>query len=449
MSQHFKIITLGCPKNTVDSEQIQGFLCQAGFVVVEDLAKAEIIIVNTCGFIESAKQESINTVIELGKYKETGICRYLIMAGCLVQKYVTELKKALPEVDLFLGTGDLPELPYLLSAMETINTTIQVTQPEKYLYEDSIKRDFGNARHYAYVKIAEGCNNCCTYCVIPQLKGSYRSRTISAILQEVNDLVQNGVKEIILIAQDTTSYGIDLAGKDLLPQLLRELSKTPHLSWIRLLYCYPDYLTEELLLTIKNEEKICNYLDIPLQHIADPILEAMGRSMNKVKIIKLLEKVREIIPEITLRSTFIVGFPGETKECYNELLVFLQEMKFDRVGFFAYSREPDTVAALLPGQISERKKRERVEKATFLQKKILSEKQAQLVNQKLEIIVDGKSLDYEGLWEGRTRGDAPEIDGIVYFKANPQIHPGEIINIQITHSQKYALIGEICDESGE
>jgi ribosomal protein S12 methylthiotransferase len=449
MVQHFKIITLGCPKNTVDSEQIQGFLCQTGLIAVEDLAKAEIIIVNTCGFIESAKQESINTVIELGQYKKTGICKYLIMAGCLVQKYASELKEALPEVDLFLGTGDLPELPHLLSTINKNNTTIQVTQPEKYLYEDSIKRDFSNIRPYAYVKIAEGCNNCCTYCVIPQLKGSYRSRTIPAILQEVNELVRHGVKEIILIAQDTTSYGIDLAGKELLPQLLRELSQIPHLSWIRLLYCYPDYLTEELLLTIKNEEKICKYLDIPLQHIADPILEAMGRSMNKVKIIELLKKIRKMIPEITLRSTFIVGFPRETQECYNELLAFLQEMKFDRAGFFAYSREPGTVASLLPGQISEREKRKRVEKATFLQEKILSEKQAQLVNQKLEIIVDGKSLDYEGLWEGRTRGDAPEIDGIVYFKANPRVHPGEIIKIQITHSQKYALIGEVCDESGQ
>lgn len=449
MSCNFKIITLGCPKNSVDSEQIWGFLSKAGFIPVEDTSAAEIIILNTCGFIESARQESIETILELARYKEDGACKYLIMTGCLVQKYAEELRESLPEVDIFLGTGDLPELPRVLSALPKGTPMVQVSKPENYLYDDNLNRDFASTRHYAYVKIAEGCNNCCTYCVIPQLKGSYRSRTIASICNEVTDLVKNGVKEIILIAQDTTFYGVDLAGKYLLPQLLRELVKIPNLCWIRLLYCYPDHLTDELLQTIKNEDKICKYLDIPLQHISNPILSSMGRKMKNNGIIKLLKRITTLIPDITLRSTFIVGFPGETNENFNELLAFLEEVQFDRAGFFAYSREPDTAAASFPGQISEKEKTKRMERAVSLQEKILDAKQAQLVNTIVEIIVDGESQDYEGLWEGRTRGDSPEIDGIVYFKSQSRNKVGDIIKVRITHSEKFVLIGEKCDESGQ
>lgn len=446
MSRHFKIITLGCAKNSVDSEQMWSSLCKVGLVPVEDISQAEIIILNTCGFIESAKQESIETVLELAKYKEEGTCKHLIMVGCLVQKYGHELKEALPEVDLFLGTGDIPELPNLLASLKKEEPVIRITRPENYLYDEGVKRDYSLLRSFAYVKIAEGCNNCCTYCVIPQLKGTYRSRTIPSIVEEVKSLVANGVKEIILIAQDTTYYGVDLKGKYLLPELLRELVKIPNLCWIRLHYCYPEHVTEELLQTIKNEEKICKYLDLPLQHISDSILRAMGRSMPKAEILTLLKRIRSLIPDITLRSTFIVGFPGETPEHFNELLAFLQEIKFERAGFFAYSQEPDTPAALLPGQISAAEKFRRLEIVTDLQEKILTNKQSRLINKTIEIIVDGESLDYQGLWEGRTRGDSPEIDGIVYFKAEPKIKIGDIIMIKITHSENYALMGEIYDE---
>lgn len=449
MRRHFKIVTLGCPKNVVDSEQIRGLLTKAGFIPVDNPDDAEVIIVNTCGFIESAKQESIDTVLALANYKNEGKCEYLVMSGCMVQKYAPELAEALPEVDLFLGTGDLPELPHFLAELDAAQTKIVVSEPEKYLYDDNIARDFSTIKPYAYVKIAEGCNNCCTYCVIPQLKGVYRSRKIASIIREVNDLVAHGVKEVILVAQDTTSYGIDLAGESLLPELLRELCKISGLAWIRLLYCYPDFITDELLLTIKSEEKICKYLDIPLQHIADPVLKAMGRAMSKQTIYSLLKRIRTEIPDVILRSTFIVGFPGETKECYNELLAFLQEIKFDRAGFFAYSQEPGTVAALLPGQLSNREKNRRVEKATKIQEKILAEKNARLVQQKLTVIVDGISAEYEGLWEGRTRGDAPEIDGLVFFKPTATLRPGDIVTVKVTHSEKYSLIGEITDESGE
>ncbi len=449
MHKHFKIVTLGCPKNEVDSEQMKGLLSKAGFSAVDQAADAEIIIVNSCGFIESAKQESIDTILELARLKKEGQCQLLVMAGCMVQKYSAELKEALPEVDIFVGTGDWPELPSLLSTREPAGQKIVVTQPEKYLYEDSISRDYPYSKAYAYVKIAEGCNNCCTYCVIPQLKGAYRSRSIASIVREVEDLTANGVKEIVLIAQDTTSYGLDLAGQSLLPQLLRELCRIPGVVWLRLLYCYPDYLTDELLLTIKEEPKICKYLDIPLQHISDPVLRAMGRRMRKAELYRLINKIRALMPEIILRSTFIVGFPGETKECYNELLAFLQDIQFERAGFFAYSQEPDTPAASFPGQISAQEKKRRLEKALRLQETILSAKNAALVQQKLEVIVDGKSEDYEGLWEGRTRGDAPEIDGLVYFPPKPRLKPGDLITVKVTHSEKYSLIGEITDESGE
>ncbi|MGI6606207.1 MAG: 30S ribosomal protein S12 methylthiotransferase RimO [Peptococcia bacterium] len=449
MHRQFKIVTLGCPKNLVDSEQIKGLLIKAGFIPVDNRDDAEVIIVNTCGFIESAKQESIDTILALANYKNEGKCAYLVMSGCMVQKYAAELAEALPEVDLFIGPGDLPELPHLLAELESTEKKIVVSEPEKFLYDDSIARDFSTIRPYAYVKIAEGCNNCCTYCVIPQLKGAYRSRKIASIIREVNDLVAHGVKEVILVAQDTTSYGIDLAGESLLPELLRELCKIRELAWIRLLYCYPDFITDELLLTIKREEKICKYLDIPLQHIADPVLKAMGRAMSKQTIYSLLQGIRTEIPEVILRSTFIVGFPGETKECYNELLAFLQDVKFDRAGFFAYSQEPGTVAAILPGQISNSEKNRRVEKATKIQERIHAEKNASLVQQKLTVIVDGASTEYEGLWEGRTRGDAPEIDGLVFFKPTATLHPGDIVTVKVTHSEKYSLIGEIWNESGQ
>ncbi|HHY05392.1 MAG TPA: 30S ribosomal protein S12 methylthiotransferase RimO [Clostridia bacterium] len=449
MFRHFKIITLGCAKNSVDSEQIYSLLCKKGLKPVEDISQAEIILLNTCGFIESAKQESIETILELAKYKEEGNCHYLIMVGCLVQKYAEELKEVLPEVDLFLGTGDLLELPKMLTFLKGGETVIRVSQPENHLYDDCLKRDYTSERSYAYVKIAEGCNNFCTYCVIPQLRGAYRSRSIDSIVREVKELTANGITEIILIAQDTTYYGIDLAGKYLLPDLLRQLVKIPGLRWLRLHYCYPEHLTEELLQVIKNEEKICKYLDMPFQHISNAILKAMGRPMRKRETLSLIKKIKSIIPRVALRSTFIVGFPGETPEHFNELLAFLQEVKFERAGFFAYSREPDTPAALLPGQISPEEKLKRLEIATHLQEKILAAQQAQFVNQTVEIIVDGISSDYEGLWEGRTESDSPEIDGLVYFKPKPQIKIGDIIKVKITHSENYALIGEICDEFSE
>ncbi|MBZ4653246.1 MAG: ribosomal protein methylthiotransferase [Peptococcaceae bacterium] len=449
MSYLVKIVTLGCPKNTVDSEQILGQLFRHGHQPVDDPSKAEVIVINTCGFIESAKRESIETILELAQQKIEGKCQYLIVTGCLVQKYADELKAELPEVDLFLGTGDIHLLPQLLASLKPGVRIAQVGDPDNYLFDDEIPLVPGHIKHYAYVKIAEGCNNCCTYCVIPSMRGKYRSRSLESIVHEVSKLTENGVKEAILVAQDITLYGYDKYGRYMLPALLQELVKLKNLQWIRLLYCYPNRLTDELLLTIKKEHKICRYLDIPLQHISDSVLKAMGRPMGKQDTIDLLKKIRKLLPGVTLRSTFIIGFPGESEEDFAQLLAFLEDMQFERAGFFTYSPEPGTKAAGLPLQIPEEVKELRLQQALAVQEKILAAKQAQQVGMIIPVIVDGPSPEYEGLWEGRTQGDAPEIDGVVYIKPAPNLRQGDIINIKITHSQDFALMGEVNDEPGQ
>lgn len=449
MTRSVKIVTLGCPKNTVDSEQMQGYLYKEGYQLTSESSQAEIIIINTCGFVEEAKRESIETIIDYTRWKEAGSCKYLVVTGCLVQKYATELAQEIPEVDLFLGTGDVPALPELLRSLQPGGHTARVSNPANYLFDEEVAHVPEHVKHYAYLKIAEGCDNCCSYCVIPSLRGPYRSRTIEAILREAKELAALGTKELILVAQDTTLYGVDLYGEYKLSFLLRELAQIIGIEWIRLLYCYPNHLTDELLATIRDEQKVCAYLDIPLQHISDPILQAMGRQITGQETVKLLQKIRSIIPEITLRSTFIVGFPGESKADFQQLLKFIQETRFDRVGFFAYSPEPDTTAAHMPKQIRASEKRIRVLEAEAVQAAILADKQSNLVSHTLTVLVDGASEDYEGLWEGRTQGDAPEIDGVVYFKPGLSTKPGDFINVRITHSQEYALVGEISDESSQ
>lgn len=449
MSRNVKIITLGCPKNSVDSNQIMQFINKEGYIEVADISQADVIIVNTCGFIEDAKRESIHTILEVAQCKQEGKCKYLVAAGCLVQKYAQELMQEIPEIDVAIGTGDIPSLPGILASLQSQEKACIVTDPNNFLFNEEFTSLIKGKNHYAYIKIAEGCYNCCSYCVIPALRGKYRSRRKEAIVNEASKLASKGVKELILVAQDTTLYGIDLYGSSRLPQLLKELAQIQGIEWIRLLYCYPNYITEELLQVIKEEKKVCPYLDIPLQHIADHILKDMGRPMNKQKTIELIRKIRSIVPEMTLRSSFIVGFPGETEEDFAELLEFLQEVKFDRAGFFSYSMESDTPAAQLPVQVAEEIKLERFEKATVLQEKILAEKQEQLIGKKIEVIVDGASAEYEGQWEGRTKGDAPEIDGNVYFRSEGNLCSGDIITVKITHSLEFSLLGEICYELGQ
>lgn len=443
MSQSAKIITLGCPKNVVDSEQMQGYLYRAGYHLTTDSSQAEIIIINTCGFVESAKEESIEQIIECALLKEKGNCKYLVVTGCLVQKYADELAAELPEVDLFLGTGEVPNILEMLSQLQPGEQVSRIGDPAQYLFTEELPRVPENVRHYAYLKIAEGCDNCCTFCVIPSIRGHYRSRRMEDIVREAEELVALGAKEIILVAQDTTLYGKDIYGEYKLSALLRELVQIPDLKWLRLLYCYPNHLTDDLLLTIRDEPKICKYLDIPLQHIVDPILQAMGRRISKKETVELLQKIRRMIPEITIRTTFIVGFPGESQSDFQELVNFIREFRFERAGFFPYSAEPDTPAAKISKQLSQFEKEKRLREIEAVQNGILASKQAELLNKEVLIIVDGASEDYPGLWEGRTQADAPEIDGVVYFQPNSTIRSGDLINLRITHNQDYALIGEI------
>jgi len=441
-----KIVTLGCPKNLVDSRQIKGYLIKEGYSLVDDVSEARVIIVNTCGFIEDAKRESIETIIEMLQYKENGTCKYLVVAGCLAQKYVDELTREIPEIDAIVGTGDIPIIPKVLSGLDFKQQVNYVGNPNSFLYNLDLPQMPSETEHYAYLKIAEGCDNACSYCVIPAMRGSYRSRKMEEIIQEANNLVKQGIKEIILIAQDTTLYGYDLYGKLELPNLLQELARIEGIRWIRILYSYPNNITDELLYTIKKEKKICSYLDIPLQHISDSVLGSMGRPMTRKETENLILRIRRIIPEIILRSTFIIGFPGETKEDFAELLSFINKTKFERAGFFAYSREPGTRAAILDRQVSTKEKERRLENITTLQKEILSVTQASKIGQEVLILVDGPSNDYEGLWEGRTEGDAPEIDGVVYFESKPGLLIGDFVYVKITHSQEFALVGEIKNE---
>ncbi len=467
MPRHFHIITLGCPKNSVDSRQISGYLANEGYVYTEDADRADVILVNTCGFIEDAKIESIEAILDAAKWKEKGSCEYLIVTGCLAQKYSRELAIELPEVDAYVGTGDIPHLPALLDTLtsvkfmescKTLNSLepekarmplIRVTDPNKFLFNESLPLVTEKPKHYAYIKIAEGCDNRCSYCVIPSIRGNYRSRRIEAIADEAEMLVKNGVRELILVAQDTTYYGMDNYRAYMLPDLLKELVKIPDLQWVRLLYSYPKHITERLLDTIENERKICSYLDIPLQHISDRILKAMRRTVGREETIKTLKKVRSIIPDVTLRSTFIVGFPGETKEEFAELLAFIAEAKFDRAGFFAYSAQPQTPAADLPDQVPDEEKQYRLDMISNVQTEIMAAKLSQSVNSIRTVMVDGLSTEYEGFWEGRTSSDAPEIDSVVYFKPLQNTKPGDLLKVKITHSTDFTLLGEVYHESSK
>lgn len=448
MSSNVKIVTLGCPKNIVDSRQIEGSLLNEGFNITDESSEAEIIIINTCGFIEDAKRESIQAILDILEWKTHGKCRHIIAAGCLVQKYAEEITREIPEIDAIIGTGDLPQLIDIIKKLEKTQTRINsVGDPNAFLYNAAWIRHQGSIGHYAYVKIAEGCDNACSYCVIPEMRGSYRSRSREDITAEVKSLAEQGIKEIILVAQDTTMYGYDLYKRLELPQLLRDLAKIAGIRWIRLLYSYPSNITDELLETIKNEPKVCSYLDIPLQHISDRILTRMGRPISCRETKELLTKIRRIVPDIVLRTTFIVGFPSEKEEEFNELLSFINEYKFDRAGFFAYSKEPGTKAARFAQQVAKKEKEQRLKRALALQSTILADKQAAKIGREMLIIVDGPSKDYDSLWEGRTQGDAPEIDGVVYFNPQQDIIPGSLWNVKITHSQEFALMGELINES--
>lgn len=437
-------VSLGCPKNTVDTEVMLGTIQEQGYQITTNASEAEVIIINTCGFIDSAKKESIETILEFSKYKENK-CQVLIVTGCLVQRNSEELAKEIPEIDGIMGTGDYDKI------LECIQSNLRgerfrSTDNLDYLYNDLTPRILSTPRHTAYLKIAEGCDNHCTYCIIPSLRGKYRSRTIDSIIAEANNLVEKGVKELILIAQDTTVYGKDLYNELMLPSLLRKLNEIKRLKWIRIMYCYPTYMTDELISTIKELNKVCNYIDMPLQHGNSEILKKMGRNETKEQLIYLIKKIREEVPDVVLRTSLIVGFPGETEEHFNDLLDFVQELKMDRMGAFTYSREEGTAAAKFSCHVKERVKKLRQHRIMKLQRDISRDINQSKVGKEFEILVE--SFDGETVL-GRTYGDAPQIDGRVLVKTKIAVQTGDFMKVRIVSATDYDLMGEIVDEPSQ
>lgn len=444
VKEKISMVSLGCPKNLVDAEIMLGFLDREGYDITTDEKDADIIIVNTCSFIKEAKQESVDAILDLADRKHDGRCRLLIVTGCLPQRYQEELCKELPEVDIFIGTGDYPRIAEIIAEKRGTSEQLRYIGDPNFIFDEDSPRLKSTPVYSAYLKIAEGCSNCCSYCVIPSLRGSYRSRPVEALIQEARRLVAGGARELNLIAQDVTNYGADLEGKPALEDLIRRLAEIEDLRWIRILYAYPNGITDGLIQLIKEEKKVCKYLDIPLQHISDPILSRMNRRSTAEEIRTLLAKIRHEIPEIALRTSLIVGFPGETEEDFKNLLQFVEEAQFDRLGVFCYSREEGTPANDMADQVSERIKRERYKKIMKAQSRLSFKRNRRLVGMIEEVIVEGFSEETELLLKGRSSRQAPDIDGQVYITAG-NANVGDIVRLKITDSSDYDLIGEIYD----
>jgi ribosomal protein S12 methylthiotransferase len=421
-----------------------GYLGREGYEVTTNEHEADIIIVNTCSFIKEAKQESIDTILDLADRKHDGKCKLLVVTGCLPQRYQEELAKELPEVDIFVGTGDYPKIAEIIAEKRGVEGQIRYIGDPDYLYDTEMPRMQSSPRYYSYLKIAEGCSNCCSYCVIPSLRGKFRSRPLNLVMEEARRLVGGGVKELNLIAQDITVYGSDLPGEINLEVLLKELVQIAGLRWIRLLYSYPGGITDGVIQMIKSEEKICKYLDIPLQHISDPVLTRMNRRSSEADIRTLITKLRSEIPDIALRTSLIVGFPGETDEDFKKLCHFVEETQFDRLGVFCYSKEEGTPAAEMADQVTERVKRERYKKLMQLQARLSFKRNRRLMNTIEEVIVEGVSEESDLLLRGRSSRQAPDIDGMVYITSG-QANIGDIVTLKITDSSEYDLIGEMVE----
>lgn len=440
-------ISLGCDKNLVDSEMMLGMLADRGYEFTDDETEAEIIVVNTCCFINDAKEESINTLLEIAQLRTEGCLKALIAAGCLAQRYQEEIQKEIPEVDAIVGT----------TAIDTIVQTIEDVLAGKggNHYGDldapcltGQKRILTTGGHYAYLKIAEGCDKHCTYCIIPKIRGNYRSVPMEELLRQAEELAKQGVRELILVAQETTLYGKDLYGEKRLPRLLHELAKIPELYWIRILYCYPEEIDEALIEAICSEEKVCHYLDMPIQHCSDRILKKMGRRTNKADLEAIIRLLRERIPDICIRTTLITGFPGETKEDQEELIDFVDDCEFDRLGVFPYSAEEDTPAAGMPEQVDEERKQIYREQVMELQQAIAFDKAHEMIGRVLTVMVEGKVAE-EDAYVARTYKDAPNVDGYLFINTTANLMTGDFVKIQVTGSNEYDLIGEIYHEFTE
>lgn len=448
MNYLVSFVSLGCDKNLVDSEHMLGLLNQGGFTLTGEEQKADVIVVNTCCFIEDAKKESIENILEVARYKETGACKALIVTGCMAQRYKEEILNEIEEVDAVVGTTSYDKIVEIANGiLEEKGLRTQSFDLIDREMLDEMPRILTTAGYFAYVKISEGCDKHCTYCIIPKLRGKYRSRKMDKIIAEVKQLARDGVSEIILVAQDTTEYGRDLEDASL-AKLLRELGKIEGIEWIRVLYCYPESITDELIEEIKNNPKVCKYLDIPIQHAADPVLKRMARKSSLAQLHDRIGKLRAEIPGIALRTTLIVGFPGETEEDFNVLYNFVKEMRFDRLGVFTYSQEEGTPAANYEDQIDEKTKVKRRDAIMALQHGISQELTAAKVGQEMQVLIEGKIAD-EDVYIGRTYQDAPDIDGEVFVEYEGELISGDFVNVRITEANDYDLIGEIVDEYSE
>ena len=437
--QKVSIVTLGCPKNQADSELIKGLLMERGYSYEQDPALADIIVVNTCCFIEDAKRESINTLLEMAQYKITGRCRLLVASGCLAQRYGKELMREMPEIDVLLGTTSFPEIIEAVKQAAQGKRVLNIRHPD-FAIPEGLPRDSLEKSHFAYLRIAEGCDNHCSYCVIPRIRGKYRSRRWEDILEEGKSLVSGGAKELILVAQDTTGYGRDLYGERKLPWLINKLCEIDGLHWMRLLYCYPDGITRELVETMRDQSKLCNYLDIPIQHASDRILRLMNRRTTAAQTERLLNYVKENIPGVIIRSTVIVGFPGETEDDFKRLLTLVRKGYIDRLGVFVYSREEDTPAYGFSGRVPRSTAEQRREILMLEQQQISLKNNREMVGKVLEVLADGR--DRDGYY-GRTYGDAPEIDNAVLFHSDKEIKAGEYVRVKVEHALEYDLVGRV------
>ncbi|MBO5089708.1 MAG: 30S ribosomal protein S12 methylthiotransferase RimO [Clostridia bacterium] len=435
------MVSLGCPKNQVDAEQMLYTLQSAGFELTPAEADADAIIINTCGFIESAKAEAIENILEAAKYKQDGNCKALIVTGCLAERYQNDVTEEIPEVDVCVGIGSNGKIAEIVK--NAIEGKCKNSFGAKEDLDLNTKRILGGYPFTAYLKVADGCNNCCTYCAIPKIRGKMRSRKIEDCVNEAKELAANGVRELIVVAQDTTAYGSDIYGKPMLSQLLKELCKIDGIHWVRTLYTYPDKIDDELLETIKNEEKLIKYLDIPIQHVNSEILNKMNRKGSRDDLEALIKNIRAKIPEITLRTTLITGFPGESEEQFTELCEFVKITRFDRLGCFAYSPEEDTLAAEMPNQIDEQTKVSRAENIMEMQMDIMREKNEEKIGSVLEVIIEGWD-DYIKCYFGRTVCDAPEVDGKIFFMSDRPLVIGDFAKVQINDCLDYDLLGELA-----
>lgn len=443
MLKKVSLASLGCSKNLVDAEHMLGILSEHGFEIVENEEDADVIIVNTCTFIESAKNESIECILELSQYKNSGNCKALIVTGCMAQRYKEQILSEMPEVDAVIGTNEYDKIADVIAELDNDKTDILwcgAGCPD----EQNMPRIRTTPSYTAYLKIAEGCDNHCTYCVIPSIRGKYKSRKIEDIVSEAEKLVSDGVRELVVIAQDTTAYGKDIYGEFCLPKLLKKLCSIEKAEWVRVHYCYPELMTDELIDVFKTEPKFCNYFDIPIQHCSDKILKRMGRRTNKAQIIGLIDKIRREIPNAAIRTSLIAGFPGESESDFEELCDFVREVRFERLGVFAYSREEDTPAYGFDNQIDEDEKERRRDLIMMIQSEIAEEQNAKKINSVVRVLVEGKDEIIKSFY-GRTYADSEEIDGKVFFKSDRNPLPGKFVNVKVEQTMEYDLFGTECE----